>query len=110
MKRVIKDFKAITDDVVALINEQYPFGYEESQLVTFVNAKGEFVKALEVKSDEVTYLIKLGTKLNEHISDYMDADDDDDDYSYPSEDDVDVEIDESMHDEEDDISDNMDDD
>lgn len=96
MKRVIKDFKAITDDVLALINEQYPFGYEESQLVNFVNAKGESVKALEVKSDEITYLIKLGTSLNEHISDYMDADDDDDDYSFRS--DEDVEIDDSMED------------
>lgn len=96
MKRVIKDFKAITDDVVALINEQYPYGYEDSQLVTFVNAKGEFVKALEVKSDEITYLIKLGTKLNEHINEYMDSDEEDDDYSYRSEDDnADVEIDES---------------
>ena len=96
MKRVIKDFKAITDDVVALINEQYPYGYEDSQLVTFVNAKGEFVKALEVKSDEITYLIKLGTKLNEHINEYMDSDEEEDDYSYRSEDDnADVEIDES---------------
>ena len=98
MKRVIKDFKAITDDVVALINEQYPLGYEESQLVNFVNAKGEFVKALEVKSDEITYLIKLGTKLNEHINEYMDSDEDDD-YSYPS--DEDVEIDDSMEEDED---------
>src|SRR5690554_1633077 len=101
MKRVIKDFKAITDDVVALINEQYPYGYEDSQLVTFVNAKGEFVKALEVKSDEITYLIKLGTKLDEHINDYMDSDDDDD-FSYRSEDDgVDVEIDEPTDDDDD---------
>jgi|SRR5690554_659635 len=101
MKRVIKDFKAITDDVLALINEQYPFGYEESQLVTFVNAKGEFVKALEVKSDEITYLIKLGTKLNDHITDYIDADDDDDDdYSYRA--DEDVEIDESMEEDDED--------
>ena len=92
MKRIIKDFKAITDEVVALINEQYPYGYEDSQLVTFVNAKGEFVKALEVKSDEITYLIKLSTKLNDHINDYMDSDDDDD-YSYRSDDDnEDVEI------------------
>lgn len=98
MKRVIKDFKAITDDVVALINEQYPYGYEDSQLVTFVNAKGEFVKALEVKSDEITYLIKLSTNLKEHINDYMDSDDDDD-FSYGSEDGVDVEIDDSVDDE-----------
>jgi hypothetical protein len=102
MKRVIKDFKAITEDVVALINEQYPYGYEDSQLVTFVNAKGEFVKALEVKSDEITYLIKLGTKLNEHINDYMDSDDEDDDFSFGSDEDApDVEIDESTEEDDD---------
>jgi len=101
MKRVIKDFKAITDDVVALINEQYPYGYEDSQLVTFVNAKGEFVKALEVKSDEITYLIKLGTKLNEHINEYMDADDEDD-FSFGSdEENPNVEIDESTEEDDD---------
>ncbi len=101
MKRVIKDFKAITDDVVALINDQYPHGYEDSQLVTFVNAKGEFVKALEVKSDEITYLIKLDRKLDEHINDYMESDDDDD-YSYTSDDGVEGEIEGVADDEEDD--------
>lgn len=99
MKRVIKDFKAITDDVVALINEQYPYGYEDSQLVTFVNAKGEFVKALEVKSDEITYLIKLDRKLDEHINDYMDSDEDD--FSYSSEDGIEGEV-EGISDDDDD--------
>lgn len=61
---------------MALINDQYPYGYEDNQLVTFVNAKGEFVKALEVRTDEVVYLIKLDRKLDEHINDYMDSDGD----------------------------------
>lgn len=107
MKRIIKDFKSITDDVVALINDQYPYGYEESELVTFVNAKGEFVKALEVKTDEVTYLIKLDRKLDEHINEYLDSDDDDS--SYSSEDSVDTEIDESMASDEDDSDNDRDD-
>lgn len=98
MKRIIKDFKSITDDVVALINDQYPYGYEDNELVTFVNAKGEFVKALEVKTDEITYLIKLDRKLDEHINDYLDADED----SYPSEDGVEGEIDEAVSDDSDD--------
>jgi len=76
MKRVIKDFKAISDDVIALINEQYPNGYDDDQLVNFVNAKGEFVKALEVKTDEITYLIKIDRKLDEHINDYIESDSD----------------------------------
>ncbi len=90
MKRVIKDFKSIGDDVIALINEQYPYGYEDSQLVNFVNAKGEFIKALEVKTDEITYLVKLDRTLDEHINDYVDSDDD---YSYDSEDGSEVDVD-----------------
>lgn len=75
MKRVIKDFKSISPEVMALINDQYPYGYEDNELVTFVNAKGEFVKALEVKTEDTVYLIKLDRKLDEHISDYQDSDD-----------------------------------
>lgn len=75
MKRVIKDFKSISQDVMALINDQYPHGYEDNELVTFVNAKGEFVKALEVRTDEVVYLIKLDRKLDEHINEYLESDD-----------------------------------
>lgn len=60
---------------MALINDQYPHGYDDNELVTFVNAKGEFVKALEVKTDEVVYLIKLDRKLDEHINEYLESDD-----------------------------------
>jgi hypothetical protein len=109
MKRVIKDFKTITPEVMALINDQYPYGYEDSQLVTFVNAKGEFVKALEVRTDEVVYLIKLDRKLDEHINDYMDSDGDadasadgDDTISFDSDtNSVDVEMEDTSDEEED---------
>ncbi len=74
MQRVIKDFKSISPEVMALINEQYPMGYDEGQLITFVNAKGEFVKALEVRTDNIVYLIKLDRKLDEHINDYLESD------------------------------------
>lgn len=60
---------------MALINDQYPHGYEDNELVTFVNAKGEFIKALEVKTEEVVYLIKLDRKLDDHINEYVDSDD-----------------------------------
>lgn len=90
---------------MALINDQYPYGYEDTQLVTFVNAKGEFVKALEVRTDEIVYLIKLDRKLDEHINDYMEDSDSDtdsgDDISFDSGS-VDVEIEDAADDEDDD--------
>lgn len=100
MKRIIKDFKSISDDIVALINEQYPYGYEENELVTFVNAKGEFIKALEVKTDEVKYLIKLSQRLDEHINDYIDSDEEED-TSYVSEDGIPDDMDGSSEEDDD---------
>jgi len=98
MKRVIKDFKAISPEVMALINDQYPLGYEDNELVTFVNAKGEFIKALEVKTDEVVYLIKLDRKLDDHINEYVDSDD----YDFDADSDaVDVEIEDPVDEDED---------
>jgi hypothetical protein len=74
-------------------------GYDESQLITFVNAKGEFVKALEVKTDSIIYLIKLDRKLDEHINEYLESDSvNESQYGYESESDsgsVDVEMEDS---------------
>ncbi len=90
---------------MALINDQYPYGYEDSQLVTFVNAKGEFVKALEVRTDEIVYLIKLDRKLDEHINDYLDSDSDggdsDDTIFSGDGDSVDVEMEDSSDEDDD---------
>jgi hypothetical protein len=102
MKRLIKDFKSISEEVMALINDQYPHGYEDNELVTFVNAKGEFVKALEVRTEEIVYLIKLDRKLDEHINEYLESDD----YGIDSNADtdtssVDVEIEDSVDEDDD---------
>ncbi len=105
MQRVIKDFKSISPEVMALINEQYPMGYDESQLITFVNAKGEFVKALEVRTDNIVYLIKLDRKLDEHINEYMESDSGSDDgFGFEAESDsgsVDVEMEDSAEEDDD---------
>lgn len=74
MKRIIKDFKNLTDEVIAMMEKQYPTGYTDSQLVSFVNAKGEFVKAIEVRGDDVIYLIKVDRQLDKHLSEQEDDD------------------------------------
>lgn len=76
MKRIIKDFKKLDPEIITLIAEQYPSGYEESQLISFVNAKGEFIKALEIKTDDIVYLIKVDRQLDKHF-DEQDEDDSD---------------------------------
>jgi hypothetical protein len=81
-KRVIVDFKKLTPEILGLLVEKYPDGYDEDDIISFRNAKNELVEAVEVNTDDTKYLIKVSTKLvktmeNYDEDDYEDFDDDD---------------------------------
>ena len=83
-KRVIVDFKKLTPEILGLLVEKYPEGYEEEDIITFRNAKNELVEAVEVNTEDTKYLIKVSTKLvktmeNYDEDDYEDFDSDDPD-------------------------------
>lgn len=78
MKRVIVDFKKLTDEILNLLVEKYPDGYNDSDIITFRNASGELIEAVEVKTDETDYLVKVSIKLAESMENFTDDDDDDD--------------------------------
>lgn len=76
MKRIIKDFKSTPSEILSLISTQYPFGYDESHLVNFINSKGEYFHALEIKTPDSVYLIKQDRNLDQHINEFLDSDSD----------------------------------
>lgn len=82
LKRVIVDFKKLTPEILALLVEKYPDGYDDDQVITFRNAKNELVEAIEVTTEDTKYLVKVSTKLavtmeNYDEDDYEDFEDDD---------------------------------
>jgi hypothetical protein len=84
LKRVIVDFKKLTPEILALLVEKYPDGYDDENIVSFKNAKNETVEAVEVTTEDTKYLVKVSTKLvqtmeNYDEDDYEDFDDDDPD-------------------------------
>ncbi len=83
-KRVIVDFKKLTPEILGLLVEKYPDGYDEDHIITFRNAKNEVVDAVQVDTEDTKYLVKVSTKLvktmeNYDEDDYEDYDDDDPD-------------------------------
>ena len=91
LKRVIVDFKKLTPEILALLVEKYPEGYDDDHIITFKNAKNEVVDAVEVTTEDTKYLVKVSTKLeitmeNYDEDDYEDYDDDDPDAVQPPED------------------------
>jgi len=63
LKRVIKDYNSLTQEHIDLINEHYPNGFENENLVSFVTPKGQFIKALEVRTDDTIYLFKIDKNM-----------------------------------------------
>ncbi len=81
-KRIIVDFKKLTPEVLALLVETYPDGYDDVNVIRFKNAKEEWVEAVQVDTDDTKYLVKVSRKLvltmeNYDEDDYVDYDEDD---------------------------------
>ena len=84
LKRVIVDFKKLTPEILALLVEKYPDGYDEDQIISFRNASNEIIEAVEVTTKDTKYLVKVSKKLaitmeNQDEDDYGDFATDDPD-------------------------------
>ena len=77
LKRVIVDFKKLTPEILALLVEKYPDGYDEDQIISFRNANNEIIEALEVTTDDTKYLVKVSKKLAITMENYDEEDYDD---------------------------------
>jgi DNA-directed RNA polymerase subunit delta len=63
IKRVIKDYKTLGQEHIDLINEHFPNGFENEHLISFTTPKGQFIKALEIKTEDTIYLFKIDKNM-----------------------------------------------
>ena len=70
MKRVIVDYIKIPEEILQKLVEKYPNGYNNRDIITFVNAKGENVEAVELKTEDTCYLVKVSQKLEDRMDDF----------------------------------------
>lgn len=76
MKRVIVDYKKLTNEILSLLVEKYPDGYGDDDIIRFKNANNETVEALEVRTEDSIYLVKVSTRLANSMENFEDDDDD----------------------------------
>jgi hypothetical protein len=95
MKRVIVDYAKLTHEILNLLVDKFPDGYDDSNIIRFRNAQNELIEAVEVKTEDTIFLVKISTNLADRIENYdeddeiaaeiepieegLDLDDDDDD-------------------------------
>ncbi len=103
LKRVIVDFKKLTPEILSLLVERYPDGYDDDNIITFKNANNETVEAVEVTTADTKYLVKVSTKLEVTMENY-----DEDDYEEFDNDDPEAVQDPELDPEAEDIEDDED--
>ena len=74
MKRVIVDYKKLNTDILDLLVEKYPDGYNYSDIISFQNSEGKTISTVEVRTDTTVYLVKISSKLEQTLEDYQEDD------------------------------------
>ncbi len=74
MLRKIVDYKKLTEDILNLLVEKFPDGYDETDIISFRNAQNEIIEAVEVRTDDTIYLVKVGKRLVQAMEDFGDDD------------------------------------
>ena len=72
MKRIIVGFEKLTPNILNLFIEKFPDGYGDNDIIEFKNGTGETIQAVELKSADTVYLIKIGKKMNQIIQEFED--------------------------------------
>ncbi len=74
MKRIIVDYSKLTNEILNLLVDKFPDGYDDSNIIRFRNHKDEAIEAVEVKTEDTIYLVKISTKLSERMFNYDEED------------------------------------
>lgn len=75
MKRVIVDYAKLTGDILNLLVDKFPDGYDDTDIIRFRNAQNELIEAVEVKTEDTIYLVKVSTKLASRMEKFDEDDD-----------------------------------
>ena len=72
MKRVIVDYAKLTNEILNLLIDKFPDGYDDSNIIRFKNAKNELIEAVEVRTEDTIYLVKVSKKLANRLERFDD--------------------------------------
>ncbi len=72
MKRAIVDYAKLTNEILNLLIEKFPDGYDDTNIIRFKNAQNELIEAVEVRTQDTIYLVKVSKKLANRLEKFDD--------------------------------------
>lgn len=73
LKRIV-DYRKLTPQILELLNQKYPDGYGDDDIIVFDNHRNETIEAVEVITDDAHYLVKISSKLHYTMTNFNSAD------------------------------------
>lgn len=73
MKRLLIDRKKLDQKAAAKLINTYPHGYGDDDIITLQKPNGEIIEAVEVKTDNAIYLVKIGKSFSNFTSNFKDS-------------------------------------
>jgi hypothetical protein len=70
MKRVIKDYKTIGEDLIQELIKSFPDGIFEDDLISITKPNGDKVNVVELRTEDTIYLIKMNSELQARIDSF----------------------------------------
>ena len=70
MTRRLIDYRKLDHNLAALLIETYPYGYGDEDIITFKNINGDYVEAVELKTKDTLYLLKISKSLSNFIANF----------------------------------------
>ncbi len=70
MRRVIIDYKKLTPEILSLLTQKFPDGYNDRDIVVFDNHHNEIIEAVEVNTKDTVYLVKVSSKLHYSMTNF----------------------------------------
>lgn len=63
MIRKIVDYQKLDEQILSLLVAKFPEGYDDADIITFRNTKNEVFEAVEIRTDDTIFLVKIGKRL-----------------------------------------------
>ena len=75
MIRKIVDYQKLNEEILNLLVEKFPDGYADKDIIAFRNAQYEYIEAVEVRTEDTVYLVKIGKRLVQAMEEHEEEDD-----------------------------------
>lgn len=70
MKRLLIDYKKLDTKVIDTLINTYPYGYGDEDIITLQKPDGEIIEAVEVRTVDTIYLVKISKNFSRFIADF----------------------------------------